>query len=88
MNEIIIEGMVLDFYGNPGTICFKTIKDGNLYVNVSFGEIEDYENMVFKVFLVKDLGTNVDFIEVEDKELLGDLTSAWVADTVKESQQE
>lgn len=86
MNDLIKEGLVLNFNGKPGTICFKTIKDNNMYVNVSFGEVEDYDNMIFKVFLVKDIGSDVDFVEVKDKKLLNELTSSWVADVMIEEE--
>ena len=78
INEIIKEGMYFDFPLGRGMVINTSMKNGNFYINVAFGDDGDYKEMVFRIYQVIDKGDTVDFVEVTDATLSGELNSEWI----------
>lgn len=88
MEDIIKEGMVINFPDGEGTIINIEMKDNDYYVNVAFNYNESYKKTKFKIYQVVDKGDKVDFVLVTDSELAEDLFAKWLAQEIVDVSEE
>ena len=81
--KLIKEGMTIELDYGEGTVIFKTIKDGRLYINVAFGE-DTLENAFFKIYSGDCSEDGATFNEIKEEKLYPALAAGWIADDMVE----